>query len=381
MDACRTELCAAARWRESLAGCDRALLLRVFAGARARTPARGTRLRAPARRPVRAAARPARRGRRNRYRSCRRRRWKKDRPRCGASLLRSGGSHGAWCPCEPPSRSSRQDQDRDRRPRRCRTGKKAGRGISGWRAIPRESLRDRWPGEFSCAWATLPGVPATVPVLPWATARCESPSCSLLYIRLCGRTEDDGAIRRAEIFSGHGLNFVALHGQEAVENRVHQLRLIVEQGEAGEQVHEAVTRHAAAATFERRVIIGAPFHFELVEFVFADALFLDFTDHGVECGERFFAGVFGFVQDSRDHLRRTVVAEDIVAASVGFAGDLLLQHQLAIRTAGAASVQRLIEQCHRAPIGGAALRHGVANGHGRERAGFLFDFTAARSEE
>ena len=54
------ELCASARWRENPAGCDRVLLLRVFDGARAQTPARGRRLRAPVRSPDRAAGRPAR---------------------------------------------------------------------------------------------------------------------------------------------------------------------------------------------------------------------------------------------------------------------------------------------------------------------------------
>src|SRR6202030_981238 len=100
----------------------------------------------------------------------------------------------------------------------------------------------------------------------------------------------------------------------------------------------------------------------------ADAIFLDFADYGVEGGERGFAGKFWFVQDARNHLRRAVVAEDVVDATVGFHGNLFFEHEFAMEASSTASVQRHIEQSHGAPITGAARRNGIANGHGRERA-------------
>src|ERR1700720_4624243 len=125
--------------------------------------------------------------------------------------------------------------------------------------------------------------------------RCESPLGGLLRGCLYESAEDDGAIRRAQIFFGDGLNFLAFYGEEAIEDRVHELRLVVEQGEAGEEVHQAITRHAAAPAFERRIIIRTPFHFELIEFVFADSVLLDVTDYGIARGQSLLGGIFGLV--------------------------------------------------------------------------------------
>src|SRR6266403_1466453 len=125
--------------------------------------------------------------------------------------------------------------------------------------------------------------------------RCESPLCGLLRGGLYGSAEDDGAIRRAQIFFGNGLNFLAFYSEEAIEDGVHELRLIVEQGEAGEEVHQAITRHAAAPAFERGIVIRTPFHFELIEFVFADSVFLDVTNYAIERGQSLLGGIFGLV--------------------------------------------------------------------------------------
>ena len=83
------------------------------------------------------------------------------------------------------------------------------------------------------------------------------------------------------------------------------------------------------------------------------------------------------MQDARHHLRRAVVAEDVVDASVGFDGDLLFENEFTMHAPRAATVQGLIEQRHRAPIGGAPFGNCIADGHGRQRSEFFFHFSAA----
>src|SRR5277367_702397 len=101
-----------------------------------------------------------------------------------------------------------------------------------------------------------------MPALLWALGLFEWPLCGLLCGGLYGGAEDHGAVRRMQIFFSHRLNFLTLYSEEAVENRVHELRLVVEQCEAGEEVHQTVTRHAAAAAFQCGEIVGPPLHFE-----------------------------------------------------------------------------------------------------------------------
>src|SRR5262249_51950769 len=100
------------------------------------------------------------------------------------------------------------------------------------------------------------------------------------------------------------------HGNETVKNRVHQLRLVVEKRETSEKMHQAVLRHvAAAAAFEGCVIVGAPFHLELLQFVGADSFLLRFADYVIKCSQRRFAGMFWLVQNFRGHLRWPVVTK------------------------------------------------------------------------
>src|SRR6202795_1176736 len=104
-------------------------------------------------------------------------------------------------------------------------------------------------------------------------------------------------------------------------------------------MHKAVARHmAAAAAVQSGVIIGAPLHFELLQFVFADAILLDFANYGVRSGESGFAGEFGLVEDGRDHWRATVVAEESVDAAVASHGDLFLEHELAMDPSSSAAL-------------------------------------------
>ncbi len=68
-----------------------------------------------------------------------------------------------------------------------------------------------------------------------------------------------------------GLRFRWSDVEKAVENRVHAVRIAIEQREAREIMHQAEARHVRAhSAFEHRVIIGAEFHFYRVEFVFGD---------------------------------------------------------------------------------------------------------------
>ena len=145
-------------------------------------------------------------------------------------------------------------------------------------------------------------------------------------------------------FFGDALDVFALHGQKAIENRIDEFRIVVEKREAGEQVHQAIARHVAAATaLESGVIVGAPFHLDLLQFVFADAVLLDFVQDRVERGERGGVGDFRLVQDARDHLRWAVVIEKVVHAALGFDRDLLFEHEFAVHAAGAPAMQRLIQ--------------------------------------
>ena len=173
------------------------------------------------------------------------------------------------------------------------------------------------------------------------------------------------------------MDIFPLHGQEPIENRVHQLRIVIEDRKASQKVHQAVTGHAAAPALERGKIIGAKFYFQLVEFVLRDSVLLDFANDRVEFGKRGVTGVLRFVQNLGHHLGWSVVAKDIFDAAINFNGDLSFEDEMAIHAARAAAVQSLIQQNHRAPIRGAAGRNCVADGHGRQGAEFLFHFTTA----
>src|SRR6267142_760879 len=142
-------------------------------------------------------------------------------------------------------------------------------------------------------------------------------------------------------------------------------------------MHESVARHAAAAAFQSRIIVGAKFDFELVEFILRNAVLLDVANNGIKLGKGSVAGILGLVQNLRHHLRWAVVAEDIVDAAIDFDGDLLFEDEVAIHAAGTASVKRLIKQSHRIPLAGPARRHRVTYSHVRQSAEFFFDLAAA----
>src|SRR5712672_1458153 len=142
-------------------------------------------------------------------------------------------------------------------------------------------------------------------------------------------------------------------------------------------MHESIARHAAAAAFQSRVIVGAEFDFELVEFILRNAVLLDLANNGIKLGKRSVAGVLGLVQNLRHHLRWAVVAEDIVDAAIDFDGDLLFKDEVAIHAAGAASMKSLIKQGHCIPFAGSARWNCVTNSHRRQRAEFFFNLAAA----
>ncbi len=151
-------------------------------------------------------------------------------------------------------------------------------------------------------------------------------------------TENDGALVLAEIFLCDGLDVFTFYGEESVENCVDELRLIIEKREACKEMHQAIAWHASAAAFERGVIVGTEFYFELIEFVLRDAALLDFANHGIKLGEGGVAREFGLVQDFGDHLRGAVVAEDVLDAAVDLDGDLFFENEMAVHASGAAAV-------------------------------------------
>src|SRR5437016_6000733 len=124
-------------------------------------------------------------------------------------------------------------------------------------------------------------------------------------------------------------------------------------------MHESIARHAAAAAFQSRIIVGAEFDFELVEFILRNAVLLDLANNGIKLGKRSVAGVLGLVQNLRYHLRRAVVAENIVDSAIDCDGDLLFKDEMTIHAASAASVKILIEQGHCIPFVGAARSHRI----------------------
>src|SRR5882757_5977407 len=142
-------------------------------------------------------------------------------------------------------------------------------------------------------------------------------------------------------------------------------------------MHESIARHAAAATFQSRIIVGAEFDFELVEFILRNAVLLNLANNGIKLGKRSVAGVLGLVQNLRYHLRWAVVTEDIVDAAIDFDGDLLFKDEVAIHAASAASMKRLIKQGHRIPFTGPARWNRITNSHRRQRTEFFFDLAAA----
>ena len=143
-------------------------------------------------------------------------------------------------------------------------------------------------------------------------------------------------------------------------------------------MHQPVFRHVAAASaFKSCIIIGAPLHLQLFQFVSADSLFPHFANHSIESGESFFARVFRLVHNPGCHLRRPVVAEQVIDASLDVNGNLLFLHQYAVDSASPPTVQRLIQQRHSAPVRRATLRHQIADGHRRQRAKLFYHVAAS----
>src|SRR5712672_522446 len=142
-------------------------------------------------------------------------------------------------------------------------------------------------------------------------------------------------------------------------------------------MHESIARHAAAAAFQSRIIVGAEFDFELVEFILRNAALLDVPNNGIKLGEGSVAGVLGLVQNLRYHLRWAVVAEDIVDAAIDFDGDLFFKDEMPVHAASAASMKSLIKQGHCIPFAGPARWNRITNSHRRQRTEFFFDLAAA----
>src|SRR5207249_3281591 len=78
--------------------------------------------------------------------------------------------------------------------------------------------------------------------------------------------KDDGPFFVPQIFFGNGQNLLGGDGEKSVHDGIHQLRIVVEQSEACEKMHQPVFRHVpAAAAFERGVIIRAPLHLQMFQ--------------------------------------------------------------------------------------------------------------------
>src|SRR5207248_8127067 len=99
-----------------------------------------------------------------------------------------------------------------------------------------------------CAWARSPGVPAKAPghhAFRYGLPRRGWPLRGLLGAGVYGAAENDGAVRGPQIFSRDGLHLIARDAQETFEDGVHELRLVIKESEAGQQMHQAVAGHAA----------------------------------------------------------------------------------------------------------------------------------------
>src|SRR4029077_15267551 len=282
-----------------------------------------------------------------------------------AGLLQSGGLRAWPFPYVQLSRSFPPAMARDRPPAHFPHGRIVPRETLESSALPPTPLEARSTAALSFASATLPGVRPSRPAPDLKFLPPSSPSRYLLHFGLCWHTEYNRAILRPQIFLRHFLNLFASHGKESIQDGVHELRLVIEQREARQQGHQPLARHVAPpAALKRRVIIRAPFHFQLLQFILADALFLHFPNHSVEFRQRRFAGVFRLVQNPRGHLRGAVLAEDVVDAAIGFHGHLFFQHEFTMNSPGSAAVQRLVQQRHRVPFRRLPLRHYIADGHG-----------------
>ena len=129
-------------------------------------------------------------------------------------------------------------------------------------------------------------------------------------------------------------------------------------------MHQPILWHVATpATFQRGVIVRAPFHFQLLQFVGTDAVFQHFADHEIKGRKRRLVCKFRLVQDAGGHLCWPVVSKNVIDTAVGLHGDLFLQYQVAVQASGTPAVQRLIQQRHRAPVGSPPLGHQVSDGH------------------
>src|SRR5690242_2001592 len=165
--------------------------------------------------------------------------------------------------------------------------------------------------------------------------------------------------------------------EKTIKNGVHELWLIVKKREASQQMHQTILGHVAAtAAFQCRVVIRAPLHLELLQFVGGDSLFLHFVNHLIKGGERRFARVFWFMKDLRSHLGRAVIAKNIIYPAIGLNGNLLFEDKFAVDSASSSTVQSLIQKRHGTPIRRAPFGHQVTDGHCRQRAKLLLDVAA-----
>src|SRR5215471_3433040 len=217
------------------------------------------------------------------------RRWCPGRRSClgprpaAAGLLQSGGLRAWPFRYVQRSRSFPPAMVRDRPPAHFPHGRTIPRETWESSALPLTPPQARSPAAFSFVSATSRGVQPSAPAPDLKFLLPSSPSRCLLHFGLCWHTEYNRAIFRPQIFLRHFLNLCASHGKESIQDGVHELRLVIKQRETRQQVHQPVARHvAAAAALERRVIIGAPFHFQLLQFILADAPFLHFANHNVE---------------------------------------------------------------------------------------------------
>ena len=81
-------------------------------------------------------------------------------------------------------------------------------------------------------------------------------------------------------------------------------------------MHESIARHPTAAAFQRRIIIGTEFDFELVKLILRNAGLLHLVNDRIKFSESRVTGILGLMQNLGDHLGWPVVAENIVDAAL-----------------------------------------------------------------
>src|SRR5579875_92801 len=188
----------------------------------------------------------------------------------------------------------------------------------------------------------------------------------------------DGAAFAREIFLGGGLNLCRSDGKERIKNRVDAARIVIEKSEAGKRVHQTEARGGGASGFEGGIKIGAQLYFDLVKFVFGDAMLAHAANHFIERGNSGVGGIFRLVKDGGGEEGWSAVTDGVPGiAGAGLESNLFFENEGMIDAPGASAVENAVEDHDGVPIAVFATRREVTDGHGGNLAEFFLDFAAA----